>query len=139
VGGASADGGERLQSFPEEIVRFLYEHVESIDQLEILRVLGEDPGRDWDAVALAGTIQAEPPTVRAHLVAMHARGLLAMTGREGGHTFRHGARTPELEDKLRRLLLLYKERPVTMIKIVYQQARDPLRAFADAFQIRKGV
>jgi hypothetical protein len=35
------------------------------------------------------------------------------------------------------VLQLYRERPVSMIKLVYARARDPLRNFADAFRLRK--
>ena len=136
--GTSAHGVERVDTFPVDVSKFLYNNVESIDQLEILRVLGDDPEREWDAVALAGEVQAEPQAVRAHLAALHARGLLAVTAQGSGTSCRFGAHTPELEEMVRRLLQIYKERPVTMIRKVYEQARDPLRAFADALRIRKG-
>lgn len=127
-----------MDRFPEDVTRFLYNNVESIDQLEILRVLGEDREGEWDVVALAVAVQSDPQAVRAHLAAMHARGLLEMTARGEGVSCRYGASTPEQEDMIRRLLQLYKERPVTMIKMVYEQARDRLRAFADSFRTRKG-
>jgi predicted ArsR family transcriptional regulator len=113
------------------------DHIETIDQLEILRVLGEDREKEWDSAALAGEVQAEPQAVRAHLAAMHARGLLMTTTRGAGLSCRFGVSTPELEDLVSRVLQTYKERPVTMIKMVYERAKDPLRAFADAFRIRK--
>jgi hypothetical protein len=50
---------------------------------------------------------------------------------------RHGPHTPELADQVGRLLQLYRERPVTMIKMIYARAKDPLRVFSDAFRIRK--
>ena len=49
---------------------------------------------------------------------------------------RHGP-VPALADLVVRLLQLYKERPVTLIKMVYARAKDPLRTFADAFRLRK--
>lgn len=128
-----------MEPIPEDVARFLYDHVESIDQLEILRVLGEARDREWGVAVLAAAVQAEPQAVRAHLSAMHGRGLLAMTTQGAGPSCRHGARTPELADMIDRLLQIYRERPVTMIKMVYERARDPLRAFADAFRIRKEV
>jgi hypothetical protein len=42
-----------------------------------------------------------------------------------------------LQELVDRLLQLYRERPVTMIKMVYERAKDPLRKFADAFRLRK--
>jgi hypothetical protein len=126
-----------VDPFPEDLARFMDQNVESIDQLEILRVLGEDREREWDVGSLAGAVQARPQAVRAHLAAMQSRGLLTTMTRETGLACRYGAGTAELDHLVDRLLQMYKERPVTMIKMVYQRARDPLRAFADAFRIRK--
>lgn len=126
-----------MEPIPEDVSRFFQDHIETIDQLEILRILGEDPEKEWDAAVLAGEVQAAPPLVRVHVTAMAARGLLTMTLRGANLSCRHGAGTPELVEMVDRLLQVYKERPVTMIKMVYARARDPLRAFADAFRIRK--
>jgi hypothetical protein len=126
-----------VDPFPEDLARFMDQNVESIDQLEILRVLGEDREREWDVGSLAGAVQARPQAVRAHLAAMQSRGLLTTMTREAGLACRYGAGAAELDHLVDRLLQMYKERPVTMIKMVYQRARDPLRAFADAFRIRK--
>jgi predicted ArsR family transcriptional regulator len=126
-----------VEPFPEDLIRFMNTHVESIDQLEILRVLGEDREKEWDSVALAAEVQATPQAVRAHLTAMQGRGLLATMARGAGLACRYGASSPELEQMVGRLLQMYKERPVTMIKMVYGRTKDPLRDFSDAFRLRK--
>jgi hypothetical protein len=76
--------------------------------------------------------------VAAHLTALHARGLLAVDGRGADCVARHGPHTAELSDQVNRLLHFYRERPVSMIKMIYDQAKSPLRNFADAFRLRKG-
>jgi len=126
-----------LEPFPEDVARFLQDNIETIDQLEILRILGEDADKEWDCAVLAGEVQAGTQAVRAHVTEMSARGLLTRIQRGSALACRYGAATPELEGKVNRLLHVYKERPVTMIKMVYQRAKDPLRAFADAFRIRR--
>jgi DNA-binding transcriptional LysR family regulator len=126
-----------VEPFPEDVARFMLENIETIDQLEILRILGENPGREWDCVTLAREVQANAQAVRGHVAALSARGVLTMIQQGTAVACRHGAATPELESMVGRLLHVYKERPVTMIKMVYQRAKDPLRAFADAFRIRK--
>lgn len=126
-----------MDPFPEEIKRFLFGTIESIDQLEILRILGEDPAREWTAVALAAEVQAEPAAVAADLAVLAARGLLAVTARGGDTSARYNPATPETATLAGRLLELYKERPVSMIKLVSARAKDPLRNFADAFRLRK--
>lgn len=125
------------EPLPEDVVRFLDSNVESIDQLEILRVLGEDPSREWAAAAIAREIQAPAAATSAHLAALRARGLLAAETRGSDLVCRHGPTGADLVDPLLRVLQLYRERPVSMIKHVYARAGDPLRAFADAFRLRK--
>lgn len=124
------------EPFPEDVDRFLDKNVGSIDQLEILRVLGEDPNREWKAAALAQEIQAKPEEMGRHLAALRSRGLLITETREADLFCRWGPATPELENDLRKVLQFYRERPVSMIKLVYAQAADPLRNFADAFRLR---
>lgn len=126
-----------MKPFPEDVARFVYEHVETIDQLEILRILGEDREREWDSTTLAADVQTRPQAVRAHLTAMHARGLVMMTTRGASLVCRYGVSTPEMEKMVVRLLQTYKERPVTMIKMIYERAKDPLRDFPDAFRTKK--
>ncbi|MHC5543776.1 hypothetical protein ACYOEI_36580, partial [Singulisphaera rosea] len=124
-------GVETLKPFPDDITMFLNNNVESIDQLELLRVLGEDPDREWDAPALAEAVQADLRAVLAHLAAMQARGLLASASSGAYPSYHAGARTAELDAKVRRLLRIYKSYPVTTIRKVYDQAKDPHRDFAD--------
>ena len=125
-----------MNPLPDEIQRFLYAYIESVDQLEILRVLGEDRSREWTAHALAAEVQGDPAGIAADLAAMKARGLLAAETRGGDVVARYGP-SPAAADPVGRLLDLYKERPVTMIKMVYDRAKDPLRTLADAFRLRK--
>ena len=125
------------EPLPEDVRRFVDEYVESLDQLEILRVLSEDPGREWSAAEVATEIHAEPSAVAASLAALGGRGLLTLSARGVDSVARHGARTPELEDRVSRVLNFYLERPVTMIKYVYARANERLRAFSDAFRLRK--
>jgi DNA-binding MarR family transcriptional regulator len=125
------------EPFPADVVRFLDTFVESIDQLEILRVLGEDPARGRPVSALAAEVQATRVATAAHAAALRGRGLIATEGPEGDPVCRFAPASPELDALTRRVLALYRERPVSMIKYVYARAADPLRAFADAFRLRK--
>ncbi len=122
---------------PEEMQRFLARNIESIDQLEVLRILGKAPEREWSSTDLAREVQAQPAALAGHLAALHGRGLLTAVTRDGILFARHGPHTPELAGLVSRLLQLYEERPVTLIKMVYAQASDHLQAFAEAFRFRK--
>lgn len=126
-----------MNPLPEEVKRFLEANIDSVDQLEILRVLGEDPLKEWPAVDLAREVQSAAQSINAHLDALNSRGLLAVR-KSGSDLFCHyGPHSPELAQRTAQLLQVYRERPVTMIKLVYATARDPLKTFADAFRLKK--
>ena len=124
------------EHFPDDVRRFLDAYVESIDQLEILRVLWEDPDADWTESNLAAEVQVQPADLAGHLTALRGRGVLRAETRGGVSAYRHGARDAELDGLLRKVLQHYRERPVSMIKFVAARQRDPLRRFADAFRLR---
>jgi DNA-binding IclR family transcriptional regulator len=125
-----------LEPFPDEVARFIEANIDSVDQLAILRLLAEDPAGEWPIPALARAVQAPPQAVVAQAEALERRGLLSAS--RGPETcYRYGPHTPELQDGLKRLLRLYNERPVTMIRMVSARAQIALKDFADAFRLRK--
>lgn len=125
-----------MEPIPEDVRHFAYRHIESVDQLEILRVLEENREKEWGITALAEATQVEPKALETHLSSLNGRGILIAEKRPDW-LGRYGPHTPELAAQLERLLQLYRERPVSMIRLVYAQAKNPLRAFAEAFQFRK--
>jgi len=126
-----------MDPIPQDIARFMQANIESLEQLELLRVLGEDPNKEWEPAPLGREVQADPQTAASHLAALSSRGLLTVIMRGTEKFYRHGCGSPALDKTLSQLLQMYKERPVSMIRLVYAQATDRLRAFADAFRVRK--
>jgi hypothetical protein len=100
-------------------------------------ILGDDPDKEWSVPSLAQEVQAESQTTTIHLTGLKCRGLVTSIDRGSDVLYRHGCGSPALERMLCSLLQLYRERPVTMIRMVYAQASETLRVFADAFRVRK--
>ncbi len=129
---------ERLsvEPLPLDTARFIEANIDSVDQLEILRILAADPDKEWTGADLARAAQTPAHAITTHLDTLERRGLLTVA-RGAALSCRYGARTPELECEVRRLLRLYDERPVTLIRMVYARASGTLKSFSDAFRIRK--
>ena len=72
-----------MEPFPEDLLEFMSLNIESVEQLEVLRLLGEDRARDWDAASLSIRFQATPFLVGRHLTALTARGLIHPSTRVG--------------------------------------------------------
>jgi hypothetical protein len=132
---ASPRGSSIVDPIPEEVKRFVEENIDSVDQLEILRILGESPEKEWNAADLAREVQTQ--AIASHLAVLHGRRLIATWTRGAEPFCRYGPGTPELENMMSRLLQVYRERPVTMINLVYARAKEVLRSFADAFRLKK--
>lgn len=127
-----------MDPLPEDVQQFLQSHIDSIEQLELLRVLGEAPTREWLDAELGGSVQVAADSLSAHLAALHGRGLLSRVRRDEQTLWKYGPASKDLELKVRRLLELYCQRPVSMIRLVYQRPASALRVFSDAFRLRKG-
>jgi hypothetical protein len=120
-------------SIPDDLLRFLEANVDSIEQLELLRIVGGSPGRQWGVDELATKAQAPLSAIAA----LEQRGFLQTQVAGSLVTCTAAPLTLEREAMLSRLLQFYNERPVTLIKIVYASADKRLKAFSDAFRLRK--
>jgi hypothetical protein len=126
-----------LDTFPDDVRKFLDANIDSMEQLETLRVLSEDETREWSDVEIARQIQSSVEVTVLHLNALSARGMLKSFQRDEFTVFQYGPGSPELQTQVGRLLELYKQRPVTMIRMVYERPRSALRDFSNAFKFRK--
>jgi DNA-binding MarR family transcriptional regulator len=118
------------------VLQFLDANVDSIQQLEILRALGEDRGRQWTARELADASQTDLSAIANQLTQLETRGLVKteLTGNE--MVCRYAPRTPEIASLLEQLLQAYVAHPVSLIKRVYDRKRQ-LSAFSESFRLRK--
>jgi DNA-binding MarR family transcriptional regulator len=108
-----------------------------MEQLEILRILGETPGATQAVRELARLAQIQESAIAGHLTAMEQRGLLKTQTVDASAVCCYAPRTPEIGQLVQRLLQFYNERPVTLIRLVYARTDPRLKAFADSFRLRK--
>jgi len=126
---------EEEADFSDEFCRFLQGTITAVEAAELLFVYLRDPGRAW---ALADAVRALGPGVTE---AEAARYVEAMQGvllkpAEGG-ALRYEPASTELDGYARRLERLYRERPVTLIRVIYGLRDSKIRSFADAFRLRR--
>lgn len=125
-----------MEPFPKDVQQFLQTFITSTDQLEILRVLGDEPNREWVDPELAKQVQITPETIRSRLHELKQLGFIRCRSNGDRLICQYGPQTVELEKKLQQLLVLYRQRPVTMIRMIYERPANALRNFADAFRLK---
>ena len=110
----------------------------SVDAAELLLVLAEQPGRSWLAAELAARLRLtgalSDADVQRHLDQFQAAGLVAADA-DGRRQYRPADET--LAAHVRMLAQAYKERPVTLFRVIYALRDLKIRSFADAFKLRR--
>jgi hypothetical protein len=115
---------------------FIRNHIRSLEQLEILLLLLKDGTRWWSAEAAAQELGTTPNSAAARLEEMASRNLLDVRISEQLF-FRYAPASPALDAAVRDTARAYEEKPMAVTAAIYSQPADEIRAFADAFRIRK--
>jgi hypothetical protein len=118
-----------------ELRTFIGDHVGSILQLELLLQMAADPARGWDAETASSILYVGPDVAQGLLEGMQTLGLVAPAGSPA--RFHFAPANPEWGPLVQQLALLYKERRLTVIGLIYSSPDDNLRRFADAFRFRR--
>ncbi len=113
-----------VNEIPTEVARFIEANLETVDQLRVLLLLQASPGQDWRVDEVGRQLYLATPDAAAHLDKMAARGLASVC-RGATLTYRYAPRTEELAAMGKHLAQLDRERPVTLINLLYSQARAP--------------
>jgi hypothetical protein len=123
-----------VNGLPEDVHRFLHQNIESVEQLEVLLLLWRTPGRGWTSDEVATAVYSHPTSVVRRLAMLYGQGLLRE--REPG-CYQYAPRTAELHDTVTRLDQIYRERRVAVITLIASKPIENVRAFSDAFRIRR--
>ena len=123
-----------MNGLPEDVHLFLHQHIDSVEQLEVLLLLWRTPERGWTSDEVATAVYSHPSSVVRRLAMMLGQGLLRE--REPG-CYQYAPRTAELHTTVTRLDHMYRERRVAVITLIASKPIENVRAFSDAFRIRR--
>lgn len=119
-------------AIPKATQRFLEANIRSVTQLEILLLLRRHD-RAWGVEEVARELRSSTEIVRRHLEQLEAKDLL----RDQGATYRYDASNREQDSLLKNLSDLYQSHRSRIIDLIYAEKVPAMRAFADAFKIKK--
>ncbi len=131
AGGGPVKPGE----LPPEVARFIAEHIDAAEQLEILLLLHRDPSREWTALDVSQAIYTVPASATLRLEALAASGFAASTG-GGDPRYRYAPRSEGLGRQVDVLAEAYRADRVSVIKLIFARPPNPVQSFADAFRLR---
>jgi hypothetical protein len=125
--------------FSDDFCRFLQTAIPAVDAAELLLLLRRTPEAAWSAAELTAKLRpsvAIPDADAAkYLDTFQARGLISVTEER---RVQYQPASEELRMYGDMLALAYKERPVTLIRMIYALRDSRIQTFADAFKLRRG-
>lgn len=115
--------------------RLIADHIDSVEQLEILLLLYQHPERSWSAESVARELRVSPMSAGDRLKDMTRAAILArVPGAEGEYRY---APERQMGEAVAGLAAAYSERRVTVINLIFSKPVDKIRTFADAFRLRR--
>ena len=122
--------------FSDAFCRFLQATIPSVEAAELLLLLARTVDKWWEPADAASAVGAglSASDAARHAEQFAARGLVELSPERG---VRFKAATPDAASLVETLAQAYKERPVTLIRVIYALRDSKIRSFADAFKLRK--
>ena len=125
-------------AFSEEFLRFLRAVVPTVDAAELLLLVQGEPQRWWAVpearAALAPGATLSDSDMSRYVALFQAAGLIAL-GPDKRLQYRPGSKA--LDANVGTLAQAYRERPVTLIRVIYALRDSRIQSFADAFRLRR--
>jgi hypothetical protein len=123
-----------LKSLPDEVERFLREHIGSVDELEILLLVRDHPGRAWTGDTVARELRLDPAVSHERLTDLGRRGFVVA---ESLGTVTYAAR-PEFEHPLSVLDDLYRRFRSAVIGAIVSNPSLKVESFLTASKPPRG-
>ena len=124
------------RALPEPVRLLIHGSIPTIDALELLVVLARSPGHEWSLTELVSRVAGlTEGAVREYLSGFRSLGILA---EPSSGSYLYLPANELVAEAVAGLMRAYDERPVTLIRTVYEIAdAKRIQAFADAFRIKK--
>jgi hypothetical protein len=117
---------------PKNVRQLILRHIDSVQQVEILALLRDEPERDWTPAEISRALQINGDACRDWMTRFAQAGLADRTDRG----FRHprGGRTSAAADEL---VDYYARRRLAVIDSIYNKPSAAIQSFSDAFRMRR--
>ena len=125
-----------MDDIPENVKRFIATNIESIYQLRILLLLQGSPDQDWTSDVVGAKLYLDRALAGTQLAILASRGFFS-TQPGSNPTYRYEPATPALREMAACLAQLDRERPVTLINLVYSGQKNAAQSFANAFRFKQ--
>jgi predicted ArsR family transcriptional regulator len=125
--------GRPPDELPNDVRAFLYSCIDSVEQVEILTLLGRS-SRSWSARAVGQKLGLQDSSARHHLETLVARGLL-QTAISSEVAYRYAPKSADLRRYADQLTEYYGTARTAIVRFLTTSPKRAKR-FSDAFRLR---
>lgn len=125
----------RQREITATVARFIKEHVDTLEKVELLALLIESSDKWWDAAGAAQVLGTTTSAARQMLERFAAQNLLAIRV-TGDVRYQYQPGEPRLESSVSEFANAYHANRLGVLRLI-TEGRQSLRDFADAFRIRR--
>ncbi|MDI1449526.1 winged helix-turn-helix domain-containing protein [Polyangium sp. 6x1] len=122
---------------PDEVARFIADHITSVEQLEILLLLRGAPDDEWTARAICEALRTSEQSVIRRLADLEAGGLVASRKASEHVVHRYAPASPSLDEDVARLSSAYTELRYKVLESIFSNPISNLHVYAEGFRFRK--
>jgi len=125
------------EKLPPTVVRFVTECIHSVEQLEVLLLVRTRTSPPWTAEEVSRELRTTPDAATSRLEDLTARKLLHVAPGTSPKQYDFAPSDADTRTAIDLLAALYPARRYSIIELIFSRPVDPIRAFADAFRLRK--
>lgn len=116
--------------FPSSVSAFIFEYIDSVEQLEVLLLLQAEASRTWTKEDLSREMRSNPNSIAQRLQPLCHSGLVECIEGE----YRYAPREPAQDAAVRDLALANKTHRHRVLELIFSPLKKA-RLFADAFRL----
>jgi hypothetical protein len=120
----------------EEDKKFIAEHINSVEQLEVLLFLHSNTSKEFSAADLSRELRIDPGSAATRLADLHFHGFLSVNGSEPP-LYRYNPKLSDQDRAVNSISQTYLKHRYTVINLIFSKPIDKIRTFADAFKFKK--
>jgi hypothetical protein len=115
----------------ENLRQFLFEHIDSVEQLDMIVLLFEQRNKWWTAKAISEELRTSCSSVGNRIPVLQSLGIVGVN--EAG-AYQYQPKSPELAALIENLVDQYKLRRHTILQLIFSTMKRA-KTFANAFVI----
>jgi len=124
-----------MEDLPAGVRDFVVKRLNSVEQVAVLILLAEAPGRDWSVADVSRELRSTEGAITRRLEDLRTAGVLASAPAAG--RVRWEPASDDMAAAVRELIAAYRSRPNRVIELIYSKPPEAILAFAEAFKLKK--